>query len=95
MIFGDPPLSLWKPFPSAFALDLDIERPGDEGRLVVEGMAVVRVLELKAATSWCQNFPAEGRNFDPGRRNLDPGRRNFDPGRLAGSRRFKNDRFQT
>ena len=23
-------------------------------------MAVVRVLELKAATSWCQNFPAEG-----------------------------------
>ena len=44
-------------------MDLDIERPGDEGRLVVEGMAVVRVLELKAATSWCQNFPAEGRNF--------------------------------
>ena len=35
MIFGDPPLSLWKPFPSAFALDLDIERPGDEGRLVL------------------------------------------------------------
>ena len=55
VIPGDPPLSLWKPFPSAFALDLDIERPGDEGRLVVEGMAVVRVLELKAATSWCQN----------------------------------------
>ena len=43
-------------------MDLDIERPGDKGRFVVR--AEVRVLELKAATSWCQNFPAEGRFRD-------------------------------
>ena len=65
------------------------------------GMAVVRVLELKAATSWCQNFPAEGHFRDSilGSAIRDGGSRGLrgvpiDTDELAGSERFKNDLFQ-
>ena len=81
------------------ALDLDIERPGDTGRLVVR--AEVRVLEQKAATSWCQNFPAEGHFRDS---ILDSAIRDggshglrgvpIDTDELAGSERFKNVTFR-
>ena len=63
-------------------------------------MAVVRVLELKAATSWCQNFPAEchfrdailsSAIRDGGSHGLRGVRIHTD--RLAGSERFKNDPF--
>ena len=64
-------------------------------------MAVVRVLELKAATSWCQNFPAEGhfRDSTLGSAIPDGGSHglrgvSIDTDGLAGSKRFKNDRFQ-
>ena len=62
---------------------------------------MVRVLELKAATSWCQNFPAEGHFRDSilssvirdgGSHGLSLAR--IDTDRLAGSERFKNDPSQ-
>ena len=80
-------------------MDLDIERPGGEGAGCVRD--VVRVLELKAATSWCQNFPAEGHFRDSilGSAIRDGGSRGLrgvpiDTDELAGSERFKNDLFQ-
>ena len=62
---------------------------------------MVRVLELKAATSWCQNFPAEGQNRDAisssairdgGSHGLRGVRIHTD--RLAGSERFQSGPFQ-
>ena len=62
---------------------------------------MVRVLELKAATSWCQNFPAEGHLRDSilGSAIRDGGSHGLrgvpiDTDELAGSERFKNDLFQ-
>ena len=63
--------------------------------------AEVRVLEQKAATSWCQNFPAEGhfRDSTLGSAIRDGGSHGLrgapiDTDELAGSERFKNDLFQ-
>ena len=82
-------------------MDLDIERPGDKGRVMVRAEAWARVLELKAATSWCQNFPAEGHFRDSilGSAIRDGGSHGLrgvpiDTDGLAGSERFKNDLFQ-
>ena len=82
-------------------MDLDIERPGDKGRVKVRVEAWVRVLELKAATSWCQNFPAEGhfRDSTLGSAIRDGGSHwlrgvPIDTDELAGSGSFKNDLFQ-
>jgi len=62
---------------------------------------MVRVLELKAATSWCQNFPAEGHFRDSilGSAIRDGGSHGLrgvpiDTDELAGSERFINDLFQ-
>ena len=63
--------------------------------------AGARVLELKAATSWCQNFPAEGNFRDSilGSAIRDGGSHGLrgvpiDTDELAGSERFKYDLFQ-
>ena len=66
-----------------------------------EAWYVVKGLELKAATSWCQNFPTEG-HFRDSISSLgirDGGSHGFrgvyiDTDGLAGSERFKNDLFQ-
>ena len=58
-------------------------------------------MDLKAATSWCQNFPAEGhfRDANLGSAIRDGGSHGLrgvpvDTDELAGSQRFKNDLFQ-
>ena len=62
---------------------------------------MVRVLELKAATSWCQNFPADGhfRDSNSSWAIRDGGSHGLRGvyiynDELAGSERFKNDLFQ-
>ena len=63
--------------------------------------AEVRVLEQKAATSWCQNFPAEGHFRDSNSSSpvRDGGRRRLRgvcicTGGIAECGMFKNDLFQ-
>ena len=60
MIFGGPPFPFGNPFLLPLLWILILRGLVIGGGVVRDEMDMVRVLELKAATSWCQNFPAEG-----------------------------------
>ena len=101
MIFGGPPFPFGNPILQSLLWILILRGLVIGGGVVRDEMDMVRVLELKAATSWCQNFPAEGHFRDSNsswavRDGGSHGLRGLDiyTAGLAGSQRFKNGPFQ-